>query len=112
MSSYHLSKYTSQTPVIHTGRVELGAQQDLRSPIPQGNNFVSVGPHWDTKGPSQPKICQLDQPSRVDQKILRFEISVKHSVSVAVTYSLQQLSHVGPNKWLWQTTSCSSLSFC
>ena len=63
----HLSKDAAQTPGVHTGAVELGSHQYLRSSVPESHHLVSVGPHGEPEGPGQPKVCQLDIAVSVDQ---------------------------------------------
>lgn len=46
-----------------------------------------------TKGASQTEIRQLEVAIRVDQQVLRLQVAVQHTVSVAVSDSLAQLHH-------------------
>ena len=63
----HLSKDAAQTPGVHTGAVELGSHQYLRSSVPEGHYLVSVGPHWEPERPRQTEVCQLDVAVSVNQ---------------------------------------------
>lgn len=46
-----------------------------------------------TKRASQTEISQLEVAVLVDEKILRFQIAVKHTMSMAVPHALTQLHH-------------------
>ena len=125
-SGEHLCQDTAYAPGVHTGRVVLGTKQDLGSPggqntrkflaghqvpVPEGDHLMSEGPHRHTEGTSQPKVCQLDISTGVDQKVLGLEVPkkaykhfqsnksrpVEHPVLVAVSNPLQQLPQVRPH---------------
>jgi len=71
-------------PHVYAGCVQLGPEQDIRGAIPERDHLGAVTSHWDPEGPGQTKVCEFQFPILVDQKILRFEISVKNIVSMAV----------------------------
>jgi len=52
---------------------------------------VGVGPERDTEGSSETEICELEVTVLVDEQVLRFEISMEDSMSVAVVESLDEL---------------------
>ena len=48
----------------------------------------------DAKRPGESEVGELDASMNVDEKILRFEITMDNSVTVAVRQTLQQLVQV------------------
>ena len=59
--------------------------------VPESNNFMGVSFDRKTKGSSKTEVSKLDISIVVDQEILRFEISVHDSVSMAVGCTLEDL---------------------
>jgi hypothetical protein len=55
----HLGKNASQRPNIDWGGVLPLTKQDLRSPVPQRNDFVSVSLQRQAKRASKPKVGYL-----------------------------------------------------
>jgi hypothetical protein len=54
---------------------------------------VSIGTQGDTKGSGQTEISQLQVTITVDKQVLGFEVTVQDTVAMAVTNTLNQLSH-------------------
>ena len=63
----HLRKDTSNRPYVHRGRILFLAEEYFRSPVPEGNNFMSVSFNGQPKGSCQAEVCQLDHAVFVDQ---------------------------------------------
>lgn len=66
-------------------------KEDFRSTVPESNNFMGVSLDWETESTSETEIGKLDHTILVDQQVLRLEVSVHHSVSMAVSCSLKDL---------------------
>lgn len=84
-----LCEDAARTPHVNAGGVQLGPEQDVRGAIPECDHLGAVTSHRDPEGPGQTKVCKFQLPILVDQKILRFEISVKNIVSMAVIEASQ-----------------------
>lgn len=52
---------------------------------------MRVCPEWDSKGPSEAEIRELEVPRRVDEEILGLKIAMKDAVSVAIMETCQEL---------------------
>ena len=52
---------------------------------------MGVCPERNTEGSSETEICELEVTVLVDEQVLRFEISMKDSMSVTVVESLDEL---------------------
>lgn len=87
----HFCENTSDRPNIDRSGILFLTEQDLWCSVPESDNFMSVSLDWETKGSSQSEICQLNVTVLVNEQVLRFEVSVHDSVSVAVGSSLQNL---------------------
>lgn len=61
--------------------------------MPCSSYLVGVCAEWDTKSAGQTKIRELEIGVLVDEQILRFQVTVKNAVCVAVSHSLAQLHH-------------------
>jgi hypothetical protein len=53
--------------------------------------LVSVGPERDSERPSETEIGELEVSVLVDEQVLRLEISMQDSVSVAIVEAFDQL---------------------
>ena len=88
----HFSKNAARWPQVNSERVSFLTQQDLRAPVPQRNNLVSVGLYRETERPCQAKVSQLHfSASRIDQQILRLQISMEDPVLVAMDQGMEDL---------------------
>ena len=56
----HLVENASDPPHINGCGVLCGPEEDVRRPVPQGHNLVTVGLGRDTLGPGQAKVRQLE----------------------------------------------------
>ena len=54
--------------------------QKYVTPVPEGDHFMGITPDWNTEGPCQAKVCQLDLALPVHQQVLWFQIPEYHSV--------------------------------
>ena len=52
---------------------------------------MCVGLNWETEGSSQTEICQLNISMLINQEVLRLQITMHHSMSVAIGCSLEDL---------------------
>ena len=57
----------------------------------QKTYFVSISTQRDTKRPRQTEITNLEITRLVDQQILRFKVSMKNTVAVAVVETFDEL---------------------
>jgi hypothetical protein len=88
----HFGKNAAGRPQVHSERVSLLAEQDLRAAVPERDHLVSVGLYREAERSCQPEVRQLHfGASRIDQQILWLQISVEDSVLVAVDQSMQDL---------------------
>lgn len=65
-------------------------------------HFMSVDPHWNSKGPGQSKVRQFNHPLVIYQEILRFQVSVQNSSWVAEDNTLQNLVQVTLERMRWE----------
>ena len=49
--------------------------------------------NWNSKSSGKPKICDLKIAIFINQKVLRFKVSVDDSSRVTVIYSIDELEH-------------------
>lgn len=71
-------------------------------------HFMSVDPHWNSKGSGQPEVCQFNHPLVIYQEILRFQVSVQNSSWVAEDNTLQNLVQITLERMRWQEKKESS----
>lgn len=64
----------SYSPDVDGASVLVGAEQDLRRPVPQGDDLVRVHADGDAEGARQAEVGDLDGAVLVDQKILGLQI--------------------------------------
>lgn len=55
---------------------------------------MGVDPDGNTEGPSQAKVCQLDDSLVVNQEVLRFQVPVEDSTTMTEEDPLQDLVEV------------------
>ena len=67
------------------------AEENFRGSVPESNNFVSVSLNWKTESASKTEISKLNHSILVNQQVLWLQISVHHTVSVAVSGTLKNL---------------------
>jgi len=91
----HLDKDGPDRPDIHGGSVRLGAQQDLRRPVPEGHHFVCQGANGRTKGTGQAEISQLETTVPGHQQILRFQVAVHDAPRMTKGQTPTALKEVG-----------------
>mmetsp|Transcript_34817 Transcript_34817/g.81239 ORF Transcript_34817/g.81239 Transcript_34817/m.81239 type:complete len:241 (-) Transcript_34817:420-1142(-) len=95
-SRRHLCDYTTDAPHIHWQTVYMASEQDLGGAVPDCHDFVSVLAKGHPKWSCQPKVCDLQAQSLVDQEVLRFEITMQNPACMAKFDSAQKL----PRKFL------------
>ena len=91
VSHGHFGKDASDGPHVNGGAVVTRSKQNLGRTVPEGNHFVRVGAERDTESTSKTKIGELQVALFVDEKILRFEISVEDAMCVTVVEAANQL---------------------
>lgn len=64
-------------------------------------HLVRVGTQGNTKGACKPKVCQLQIARLIDEQVLRLEISVEDTMSVAIVNSTKQLI-CEFLQWVWR----------
>lgn len=74
----HLRKNTSNRPNIDRTRVLLWPQKHIRRSVPKRHNLMRKSFDRNPRGPSQPKICNLQHIVLGDQQILRLEIPMQY----------------------------------
>ena len=84
-------KNASRGPHVDGGRVELGAEEDVRRAVPQRDDLGRVAPHRDAERPRQPEVGQLQLAALVDQQVLGLQVAVQDVAAVAVREAAQQL---------------------
>ena len=84
-------KNASGGPHVDRGRVELGAEEDVRRAVPQRHDLGRVAPHRDAERPRQPEVGQLQLAALVDQQVLGLQVAVEDVAAVAVREAAQQL---------------------
>ena len=87
----HLSEDATDGPHVDTSGVLAATEQNFRSAVPESNDFVGVSAKWDTKGASKTEISQLQVALFVDEQVLRLEVTVEDTVSMAVAGTLEEL---------------------
>jgi len=60
------------------------AKEHLGCPIPKRYDFMGIRSHGDAERTCEPEVCQLEIVLFVDEKVLRFEVSMQYSVGMAV----------------------------
>lgn len=79
----HLGHDAACRPNVDGGVVGARAKEDVRSTVPQGNDFVGEGVDWDAKGSGETEICKLELPLDVNKQVLWLQIAVQDSILVA-----------------------------
>lgn len=89
----HLGEDAADGPSVNSGGVLLATQQNFRGPVPQSNNFVSIGAKRNAESASQAKVGKLEVQVAIDQEILRFKIPMKDTTAVAEFDTGAELRH-------------------
>ena len=89
----HLCHYAPCRPDVDAGVVGAGAEEHVRSAVPEGDNFVGEGVDRNSKGAGETKVGEFKLAFIIDQEILRFEIAVEDTVVVAESDALKELVH-------------------
>lgn len=94
LSEHQLGKDTSGTPNINVGSVVSGAKDQFGRPVIPGADIGHVGlPSDQMLGAA--KVTQLeDSRFRVEQQVLRLDVSVTNALRVNVGQTAEQLVHV------------------
>jgi hypothetical protein len=87
----HLCKNATNRPDINTKRVLLLSQEDFRSSVPKGFDFMGQSTNRYTEGSSKTKISKLDLSILINQEILRLQISMDNSLAVTMVKSIEDL---------------------
>ena len=82
-------KNASRGPHVDRGRVELGAEEDVRRAVPQRDDLGRVAPHRDAERPRQPEVGQLQLAALVDEQVLGLQVAVQDVAAVAVREAAQ-----------------------
>lgn len=79
---------------------------------------MGVDSDRNTESPSQPKVCQFDDPLIVDQEVLGLQVAVEDSTTVTEVNALQDLVQVAlmevvmgeeeERTWRWADGKCES----
>ena len=80
-----------RSPHVDRRRVDGGAEQHVRRPVPQRDHLVAVRLGGHRLGARQTEVRQLQLAQLVDEQVLRLEVPVQHPVLVAVGQAAQQL---------------------
>ena len=87
----HLREDAPHGPHVDGGRVVAGAEEDLRSAVPERDDLVRVGAHGDAEGAREAEVGELEVVIRIDQQILRLEVAMQDAVRVAIEQPGRQL---------------------
>ena len=92
-SGIHLCHDTSSRPDVDASVVGATTKQNVWGSVPQGDDLIGKGVHWNTKCSSQSKVAQLQDPFTVNQKVLRLQVPVQDPVLVAEIDAFEELVH-------------------
>lgn len=86
-----LGKNTTNSPNVHSQTILLLAQQYFRSSVPKGFNLVGQGFDRQTESSCQSKVSNFECSCPINEQILRFEVAVNDSASMAVVDAIAEL---------------------
>ena len=89
----HFCHYAACRPDVDTGVVGAGAEEDVGSAVPEGDNFIGEGVDGDAEGAGEAKVGEFELAFIVNQEVLRFEVAVKDPIVVAEGDALEELVH-------------------
>ena len=87
----HLGENAAHAPHVDSSTVLTSPEQDLRSAIPEGDDFMGVGAKRNTKSAGETKVRKLQVAVPVNEEILRLQVAMKHAMGVAVTNAVKEL---------------------
>jgi len=87
----HLREDAPHAPHVDARAVLPAAEQDLRRPVPERDDFVGVGAQRDAEGAGQAEVGELEVAFFVDEEVLGLEVAVQDAVGVAVADAVQEL---------------------
>ena len=89
---YHLRENAASRPEIDSETVGLLPEQNLRAPVPERHDLVSVGLNGKAEGSGKTEVRKFDVLSLgVDEQILGLEVPMEDPVLVQVDERLQNL---------------------
>ena len=99
LPSNHFSEDASHGPHVDGGGIVSGAKQNLRSSVPERDNFMSVALERNSESTAKAQICNFkDALVLVQEKILGLQITVEDAVAVAVRDAFAKLEEKGLNE--------------
>ena len=90
----HLGENAPDGPDVDWAGVLVGAEQDLGSAVPQGDDLVRVDADRDAEGPGEAKVGDLDGAALVDEQVLGLEVPVEDAPLVAEEHALQESNKI------------------
>ena len=85
----HLCKDTTDWPDINWRSIQRRSQHNLWWSIPKSDYFMSVSSNRKGNGSGQTKVCQFDVSFGIDQKVLRFQVSMKNTMGMTMRDALK-----------------------
>lgn len=85
------SEDASNGPNIDSQTVLLLAEQNFGCPVPKSLNLMGEGLDGQTEGTGKSKVSNLEVSLTIDEKVLRFEVSVDDASGVAVVDAVDEL---------------------
>ena len=92
-SGIHFSHDTASRPNVNARIVCSTAEKNIRGTIPESHNFIGKSIDGNPKSTSKAKIAKFQDAFVIDEKILRFQVSVEDSILMAEIYTLEKLVH-------------------
>ena len=90
----HLDENCANGPNIDGRGICLGAEENLRRPVPEGNNLVGEGSDGRAEGTCKAKVGQLEAPITGHQQVLGLQVTVHHSTGMAESEPAKALEEV------------------
>lgn len=74
-------------------RIKENTEKNFGRSVAKSDHIGGVRPNRNGEYPTQTKVSNFDLKIIVDQNVLRFQVSMKNSFSVAFCQSVEQLKH-------------------
>lgn len=99
LPSNHFGEDASDGPDVDGGGVVSGTKQNLRSPVPERDDLMSVALERNSESTTKAQICNFkDALVLVQEKVLGLQIAVEDAVAVAVGDAFAKLEEEGLNE--------------
>mmetsp|Transcript_30415 Transcript_30415/g.50192 ORF Transcript_30415/g.50192 Transcript_30415/m.50192 type:complete len:226 (-) Transcript_30415:268-945(-) len=102
----HLNENGSNSPHINRRSIRLGSKENLRRTVPKGNDLVGERSNRRTERSGKTKVSQLESSISRDKQVLRLEITVHHTTSMAECKATTALKEIRlDKKWRKKSTA-------